>query len=123
MTRRGIGDARSQTMRLAWLALLAACGGTTHGRDDGSPGPDGSVTIQCSGRTTPVSYQTDVVPLVGHCGGEICHGGLGPSWPYTQLVNVVTPDCSDQRMIVKPGDPANSYLIQKLDGVDMCKGV
>ena len=31
--------------------------------------------------------------------------------------------CADQRLIVKPGDPANSYLIQKLVGSEMCFGV
>jgi hypothetical protein len=70
-----------------------------------------------------ISFAHDVQPLVGHCGGELCHGGFGTSWPYSALVNVKTTQCDDGRVFVKPGDPANSYLIQKLDGTSMCMGV
>ena len=104
------------------LALLAACGTSGTTADDG-PGPDSSVTVACDSHAGTVSFTTDVVPLIGHCGGEICHGGIGTSWPYASLVNVATMQCTDQRVIVKPGDPMNSYLIQKLDNFDICMGV
>ena len=112
-------------MRVA-LALLAACGnsGSIAGDVDGpgGPGRDGSLPVACDSHASMVSFKTDVVPIVGHCGSELCHGGLGTSWPYASLVNVVTPECTDQRLLVKPGDPMNSYLIQKLDNFDICMG-
>lgn len=108
-------------MRLA-LALLAACANSGATADDG-PGPDGSVTVECLRHDRPVAFQADVVPIIGHCGSELCHGGLGTSWPYASLVNVATMQCADQRLLVKPGDPMNSYLIQKLDNFDICMGV
>jgi hypothetical protein len=112
-------------MRLAALALLAACGSSGSTADDGpGPGPDGSVLpVDCRDHGRPVAFQADVVPIIGHCGSELCHGGLaGASWPYTSLVNVATTECDDHRMLVKPGDPMNSYLIQKLDNFDICMG-
>ena len=30
--------------------------------------------------------------------------------------------CNDGRLLVKPGDPGNSYLLQKILGRDMCSG-
>jgi hypothetical protein len=94
--------------------LLAACGSNP-------AGADANLEITCN-NPSAVSFQTDVAPLINHCGGELCHGGLGPSWRYSVLVNVATTECSDQRVIVKPGDPAASYLIQKLAGINMCNG-
>ena len=80
----------------------------------------------------PVSFKADVAPLVGTCMGQMCHTGPTQSencgsgqsgcvtFPYSTLVNVKAMECSDGRLLVKPGDSANSYLIQKLRGVDMC---
>lgn len=99
------------------LALVVACGA-----DRGSP--DASIQTACQTAGAVVSFKSDVVPLIGHCSGELCHGSLAPlTWPRAQLVNVPATDCPDDRVIVKPGDPANSYLIDKLTGVNMCSGV
>ncbi|TMQ04863.1 MAG: hypothetical protein E6J90_50455 [Deltaproteobacteria bacterium] len=71
-----------------------------------------------------MSFRTDIAPLIGHCGGEGCHGGITlMTWPYQALINVPAADCTDGRVIVKPGDATNSYLLQKLAGVQMCSGV
>lgn len=103
------------------LALAAACG--TDSAPAG-PGPDAAgadAATTCG--TTPVSFQHDVVPLIGGCGGEMCHGGLGgASWPYAALVGQPSTECDDQRLLVAPGDPAHSYLVQKLTGEGMCTG-
>lgn len=71
-----------------------------------------------------MSYQTDITPLIGHCStGDGCHGvGRLLTWPYQALVNVVAADCPDKRVIVKPGDPSSSYLVEKLLGAGMCSG-
>jgi hypothetical protein len=113
-------------MRIVWLLLIAACGANHPGDDaDAMPGTDGGGNIpKCSGRPSPVSFQNDVVPLIGHCGSELCHGGIvATTWPYSSLVGVATNECSDGRVLVQPHDAANSYLIQKLAGVDMCMGM
>lgn len=119
------------------FVVIAGCGGSTPGQPgsdagdvDGSRGgddasSDGSIQVAC-GNPVAVSFRSDVAPLINHCGAEGCHGGIvgqSATWPYNQLVNVAATECSDSRMIVKPGDPANSYLIQKLVGVNMCSGV
>jgi hypothetical protein len=110
LTCAGTTDAAPARMR-GWLVaiLITGC----------SDPP--ATTATCT--DTPVSYQHDVVPLIGHCGGEQCHGGIGQSWQYASLVGVATTECHDGRELVVPGDPANSYLIQKLEGAHLCMGV
>jgi hypothetical protein len=71
-----------------------------------------------------VHFSTDVHPILANCGGELCHGGFSISpWPYSSLVNQLTNECQDGRMIVLPGHPESSYLIQKLTNTDLCSGV
>lgn len=113
------------------LLLMAACGSSPGhsgaevdaGVDAGAnTGSDAGLHISC-GNTTAVSFRTEVTPLVNHCGTELCHGGIGPSWTYPRLVNVLDSECSDGRRIVEPGNPTGSTVIQKLSGVNMCGGV
>src|SRR5262245_37845130 len=108
--------------RLCLLAL-AACGGSDRAPSDASAPPADAVQIACPS-SGPVSYQTHITPLIGHCStGDGCHGvGRLLTWPYQALVNVVAADCPDKRVIVKPGDPSSSYLIEKLLGAGMCSG-
>jgi hypothetical protein len=40
---------------------------------------------------------------------------------YADLVNVAASQCSTRKLVL-PGDPANSYLMQKMLGVNMCSG-
>lgn len=47
---------------------------------------------------------------------------LGAGKSYADLVNVAASECAAGRMRVVPGDPANSYLVQKLEGVSLCSG-
>ena len=108
---------------LELLIALAACGGSDRAAPDASVPPADAMHIDCPA-SGPVSFKTDVVPLIGHCTtGDGCHGvGRLMTWPYQALVNVAATDCSDQRVIVKPGDPSASYLVDKLLGVDLCSG-
>ncbi|HEY6177934.1 MAG TPA: hypothetical protein VIX73_25945 [Kofleriaceae bacterium] len=109
--------------RLCLLAL-AACAGSDRSQSDASVSPD-AAQITCPS-TGPVSFQTNITPLIGHCTtGDGCHGapvGRLLTWPYQALVNVVAADCADKRVIVKPGDPSSSYLVEKLLGAGMCSG-
>lgn len=98
-------------------ALLGAgCGGA-------GPQLNGST---CSGASASLS--TDVAPIiVSRCsGGENCHGGFGgPSKMHAQLVGVL-PELEPAGCMppprVTPGDPARSYLMNKLLGEGMCAG-
>lgn len=71
-----------------------------------------------------VSYADDVVPIFGkNCSGEVCHSGAwGGSGAHRTLVDVPARECCDGRKLVRPGDPGESYVIQKLRGTDLCNG-
>jgi hypothetical protein len=64
------------------------------------------------------------------CASNGCHGGSAPAqWlnlsaghSYNKLVNVPASECSNGRMRVLPGQPSQSYLIEKLMGVSLCSG-
>ena len=83
---------------------------------------DGGGPTPTCGDGHNVSYKNDIVPLIGHCGAELCHGGIGQSWPYAAIVSKPASECTDHRLLVAPGDPDSSYLLQKLEGVHMCAG-
>lgn len=97
-----------------------------------SPCPAGNACVasECACAGEPASYAADVEPIfVATCTGAGCHGfpaaqeGLdlraGEGW--AALVDVAASQCGD-RMLVDPGNPDGSYLIDKLQGVDMCFG-
>ncbi len=88
---------------------------------------EGSCT--CAGAS--VSFAADVAPILdANCTAAGCHSGrlpqegleLAASVSYRELVGQPSSQCSDGRERVVPGDPAASYLISKLTGVDMCYG-
>jgi hypothetical protein len=79
------------------------------------------------------SFAADVFPLfqATDCAGMGCHGGMRPSEnlnlttasvAFTELVNVRAGQCGGSKTLVVPGDPAASYLVNKLTGVGMCSG-
>ena len=85
----------------------------------------------CSCGTSSVSFSGAVQPIfTNNCATSGCHiKGAGTNVAYldlttgdsyAQLVNHATTECTDGRFRVKPGDPPNSYLMQKLQGVNMC---
>jgi hypothetical protein len=41
---------------------------------------------------------------------------------FAAIVNVTATECSDGRKRVLPGQPSQSYLIEKLMGVSLCFG-
>jgi hypothetical protein len=82
----------------------------------------------CSGPA--VSYVADIEPMfVADCAGMGCHGApvaqeqldLRAGVGFDELVGVAASQC-DELLLVAPGDPAGSYLLDKLLGVDMCMG-
>ncbi len=78
----------------------------------------------CAGRMD-VKLSRDVVPIfMSNCSGEFCHGlaMTTPSRAYGFLVHQPSLECDDMRPLVTPGDPAKSYLIDKILGRNMCGG-
>jgi len=130
MTGRRITDAATSPARdvcgwgLGLAIALAACGGNDRAPPDASSVPPADAAQIACPSSGPISFKTDVVPLIGHCSAaDGCHGvGRLLTWPYQALINVAAADCSDQRVIVKPGDPSASYLVDKLLGVSLCSG-
>jgi hypothetical protein len=78
-----------------------------------------------------VSFSGQVQPIFSaSCTNAGCHGGvkvagnlnLTSGKAYAALVGVSTSDCSGSKKRVVPGDPAQSYLMNKLTGVGICTG-
>jgi len=100
--------------------------GAGHQAADATPpdgGGDASATLACSGGAA--RFGADVAPILKRCGGsEICHPSLdGTPWRLTALVNApsVRDGCTPQSaVLVAPGHPEGSYLVNKLTGVGMC---
>ena len=78
------------------------------------------VDAQC--QSGDVSFSEDVEPILDGC--ITCHGGVTPRADlnlsddaYDSLVDVESTDCPG-RIRVVPGEPDESYLIDKLEGAD-----
>ena len=77
-----------------------------------------------------MSFASVIQPIfTASCDGADCHINnaqhpsalnLAAGKAYTQLVNMTTPACGLKR--VAPGDPSASYILHKLNGVDICDG-
>lgn len=87
---------------------------------------------------TPVSFATEIAPLLQTGCGPGCHVynaavtsgsaglNLAPHFAHAELVGVPTTQCrtrDPERLRVAPGAPARSYLVHKLEGREMCSGV
>lgn len=86
---------------------------------------------KCTCGTATVSFAGDVQPiLTASCAGAGCHKGVNPQAgldlsagkSYASMVDVEASQCKDGRKRVLPGDPAASYLVDKMMGVDLCFG-
>ena len=85
----------------------------------------------CTCGSASVSFAAAVQPIfTASCAQAGCHKGiaaqqgldLSAGKAYANLVNVAAAQCSDQRKRVLPGQPSQSYLIDKLMNVDICSG-
>jgi hypothetical protein len=66
------------------------------------------------------SFARDVLPLFNGCAGEICHNfGAGA---IASQVGVASTECCSDRVIIDPGHPERSYLLNKLTAKNMCTG-
>jgi hypothetical protein len=102
-----------------------ACGKTCGGGQICSSG-----MCQCTGSTS-TSFASAVQPIFNaSCAVNGCHAGTAPKQgltlvagaSYGSLVGVAASECGSSRKRVQPGDPATSYLMDKLLGVNLCSG-
>lgn len=131
-------QARSLASLLVALAALAGCSGnggngsgnaadagsgfqlpdlgtTCYGPSAGSGTPSGTDPL-CANASSAVSYARDVVPTISHCSGDVCHS----AWTRDALVDKPSASCCDHRLLVVPGQPSSSLLIQAVRGVGAC---
>ena len=98
---------------------------TTTGAGAGAPSCDGGIPDAaavdagpCDAANGAVTYSGDVSPILLGCTGELCHGPPA----YDSLVGRLSSECCEGRLFVAPGAPAASYLLDKLEGRDLCFG-
>ena len=86
---------------------------------------------QCTCAAATVSFATDVQPIfTASCAGAGCHRGVMPQAGLdlsvgksrAALVDVPASQCNDGRVRVLPGEPSQSYIVDKMMGLDMCMG-
>jgi len=93
-----------------------------------SSGAGGSVPVDPSGFTcsgASPSLAADVVPITAaNCSmGTGCHlAAKTANGVYDQFVNRIAEQCTDTRLMVKPGDPEHSYVIHKMTNHNICTG-
>lgn len=124
----GSGDATTSVTSGGGATSVTTSTSDTSTSSSGGNCADPTVCGSCNG---VVSFAADVEPFLAQaCGSTSCHKGvngqagltLTVGKAYDELVNVPAMQCSDGRMRVMPGDPANSYILDKVLNVDVCSG-
>jgi hypothetical protein len=71
-----------------------------------------------------VTYTADVEPILTVHGCTGCHGGTeGLTITYANLISglsVAAEGCNPPRKYVVAGSPTTSYLLEKVEGVNLC---
>ncbi len=95
--------------------------------DDSDLGAGGATSGESTG---PLSFAEDILPLLDNsCSGSKCHTeedreaplGLDPDDAYSHLVDAQAEGCENATLVV-PGNPDESYLLNKLLGGSVCDG-
>ena len=106
----------------------AHCGSCDNACAPGQSCFDGACRCELS---APVSFSADVLPIfAASCAKGMCHakgaGAMGlelsPDAAFAALVNRPSVECKGARLLVAPGLPDKSYLMDKLSGVRLCSG-
>jgi hypothetical protein len=82
----------------------------------------------CTCGSSSVAFADVQAILTQSCATSNCHSGglpkagmdLTDGNAHGNLVNMGSGQCNDGRMRVLPGDPSESYIIDKVMGVDLC---
>lgn len=109
------------------LSLFFACGGGGGEVSIPAPPPPAPATCPIPVAKPSPSFSTDIVPaLQSSCGSSAisCHGGASPvghvilsgtaAQIHAQLVNIAPANAPAGWVLVKPGDTAHSWLLEKV---------
>jgi hypothetical protein len=101
---------------------------TTTSTGSGMLCPDPLVCGSCN---NVVSFAADVEPFLAQsCGTTSCHKGVSPKGAlntevgkaYDELVDVDSVQCMGNKKLIAPGDPAGSYVMDKVLNQNLCSG-
>jgi hypothetical protein len=109
------------------LALTLACGGSGGTSAGPAQPPPAPTTCPITVAKASPSFSADLVPAIqGSCGSSTttCHGGASPTGHvsysgtaaqiHAELVNAAPANAPMGWVLVKPGDPAHSWIIEKV---------
>jgi hypothetical protein len=125
------GEGASSSSGAASIGGGGGAGGASvaSGTGGAATGGAGGGSAACVGDLPVVSFAADVQPIFTQsCAKTNCHKGTQPDAgldlsagkAYAEIVGVATAECSGDRTRVIPGDPDESYLFDKVLGVDLC---
>lgn len=100
----------------------------TDGNGLAGGGASGTFAVSAAPRT--VTYAEVQAIWSASCTGNGCHSGVMPqagldlssAASRSALVDQPSGQCAPSRLLVKPGAPEESYLVNKLVGMDLCFG-
>ena len=122
-------SSRSFSLRLVLSVMVATVAGACSSSPEPRPNCPTPPPLPATDLTTPqVSFKTDIHPeFLRSCGLFVCHGsrqgynqgiylGQDLALTYAAMVNVPADQLREMNYVT-PGDPAKSYLMVKLDGL------
>jgi hypothetical protein len=94
---------------------------------DAAEGASAGAAGESGGPCVPVrerSYPTEVAPVLATCGaGETCHSAFGsPNGLLAQAIDIHASECCSHPVLVTPGHPEASYILNKVRGEGVCAG-
>lgn len=87
--------------------------------------------LVCGSCNNVVSFAADVEPFLAQsCGTTSCHKGVSAKGglntevgkAYDELVDVDSLQCMGNKKLIAPGDPAGSYVMDKVLNQNLCAG-
>jgi hypothetical protein len=99
-----------------------SCGGAEPDASGGASNAGAGGFAACV-PTAVRDYASEVQPVLSACHGEVCHGGafLVPA-QLMMLVGAATRECCGRRRLIVPGQPEQSYVLDKVSGQNLCDG-
>jgi hypothetical protein len=95
---------------------LPDAGPTCLGSSTPTANPTDAGDPLCTSKLPKVSYTNDVAPILAQCTGEVCHA----PWNVENSVGQPSVACCDHRLLIVPGQPSASHIIQAVRGTGAC---